>query len=62
MCIVQYQNKILYVCIYFVTLMKSFQWLQKYINKVSTCDIFEKSKLPNHVLINEYLPGQGIMV
>ncbi|KAK9299085.1 hypothetical protein QLX08_007823 [Tetragonisca angustula] len=36
-------------------------WLQKYINKVSTCDIFEKSKLPNHVLINEYLPGQGIM-
>ena len=23
--------------------------------------MFEKGKLPNHVLINEYLPGQGIM-
>lgn len=42
--------------------MKSFQWLQKYINKVSAYDIFDKNKLPNHVLINEYLPGQGIMV
>ncbi|XP_033329338.2 putative RNA/DNA demethylase ALKBH6 [Megalopta genalis] len=36
-------------------------WLQKYINKVSSHDIFETNKLPNHVLINEYLPGQGIM-
>nr|XP_031831987.1 alpha-ketoglutarate-dependent dioxygenase alkB homolog 6 [Nomia melanderi]XP_031831988.1 alpha-ketoglutarate-dependent dioxygenase alkB homolog 6 [Nomia melanderi]XP_031831989.1 alpha-ketoglutarate-dependent dioxygenase alkB homolog 6 [Nomia melanderi] len=36
-------------------------WLQKYINKVISCNIFETSKLPNHVLINEYLPGQGIM-
>ncbi|CAK9811615.1 Alpha-ketoglutarate-dependent dioxygenase alkB homolog 6 [Anthophora plagiata] len=36
-------------------------WLQKYINQVSACNIFEREKLPNHVLINEYLPGQGIM-
>ncbi|XP_006623745.1 alpha-ketoglutarate-dependent dioxygenase alkB homolog 6 [Apis laboriosa] len=36
-------------------------WLQKYIDKVSSCNIFEKNKLPNHVLINEYLSGQGIM-
>ncbi|OAD53209.1 putative alpha-ketoglutarate-dependent dioxygenase ABH6 [Eufriesea mexicana] len=36
-------------------------WLQKYINKVSSCNIFEKNKQPNHVLINEYLSGQGIM-
>ncbi|KZC13388.1 putative alpha-ketoglutarate-dependent dioxygenase ABH6, partial [Dufourea novaeangliae] len=36
-------------------------WLQKYIDKVSSCNIFETNKLPNHVLINEYLPGQGIM-
>lgn len=40
----------------------SFQWLQKYVNKVSSCDIFDKNKPPNHVLINEYLSGQGIMV
>ncbi|CAK9823566.1 Alpha-ketoglutarate-dependent dioxygenase alkB homolog 6 [Anthophora retusa] len=36
-------------------------WLQKYINQVSACNIFEREKLPNHVLINEYLPSQGIM-
>ncbi|XP_017790107.1 PREDICTED: alpha-ketoglutarate-dependent dioxygenase alkB homolog 6 [Habropoda laboriosa] len=36
-------------------------WLQKYINQVSSYNVFEKEKLPNHVLINEYLPGQGIM-
>ncbi|CAL7938987.1 unnamed protein product [Xylocopa violacea] len=36
-------------------------WLQKYVDKVISCNVFEKEKLPNHVLINEYLPGQGIM-
>ncbi|CAH0552904.1 unnamed protein product [Brassicogethes aeneus] len=35
-------------------------WLQKYINKVNDLNIFD-GKVPNHVLINEYLPGQGIM-
>ena len=24
--------------------------------------MFEEGKLPNHVLVNEYTPGQGIMV
>ncbi|XP_076249526.1 putative RNA/DNA demethylase ALKBH6 isoform X1 [Calliopsis andreniformis] len=36
-------------------------WLKKYVDKVSSLNVFEKGKLPNHVLINEYLPGQGIM-
>ncbi|XP_054010017.1 alpha-ketoglutarate-dependent dioxygenase alkB homolog 6-like [Hylaeus anthracinus] len=36
-------------------------WLRKYVDKVSSLNVFERDKLPNHVLINEYLPGQGIM-
>ncbi|XP_033211180.1 alpha-ketoglutarate-dependent dioxygenase alkB homolog 6 [Belonocnema kinseyi] len=36
-------------------------WLKKYVDKVSELNVFEESKKPNHVLINEYLPGQGIM-
>lgn len=32
------------------------------IDKVSALGIFEEEKKPNHVLINEYLSGQGIMV
>ncbi|XP_032666244.1 alpha-ketoglutarate-dependent dioxygenase alkB homolog 6 [Odontomachus brunneus] len=36
-------------------------WLQKYMNKVTALSAFESGVLPNHVLINEYLPGQGIM-
>ncbi|KYN18509.1 PREDICTED: alpha-ketoglutarate-dependent dioxygenase alkB homolog 6 [Trachymyrmex cornetzi] len=36
-------------------------WLQKYIDKVTALSVFEKGVLPNHVLINEYLSGQGIM-
>ncbi|XP_020289096.1 alpha-ketoglutarate-dependent dioxygenase alkB homolog 6 [Pseudomyrmex gracilis] len=36
-------------------------WLQKYIDKVKALNAFETGVLPNHVLINEYLPGQGIM-
>ncbi|XP_050297039.1 alpha-ketoglutarate-dependent dioxygenase alkB homolog 6 [Anthonomus grandis grandis] len=35
-------------------------WLQQYVDKVSHLNIFEGRK-PNHVLVNEYLPGQGIM-
>ena len=35
------------------------QWLQFHIDKIHELGIFEHSK-PNHVLINEYLPGQGI--
>ncbi|XP_012219453.2 alpha-ketoglutarate-dependent dioxygenase alkB homolog 6 [Linepithema humile] len=36
-------------------------WLQKYIDKVTALNVFESGVVPNHVLINEYLPGQGIM-
>ena len=38
-----------------------FQWLQTCMNKVGALGVFAE-KLPNHVLVNEYLPGQGIMV
>ncbi|KAK0090224.1 hypothetical protein PV325_002294 [Microctonus aethiopoides] len=37
------------------------KWLKKYVDKVSLLNIFENQIVPNHVLINEYLPGQGIM-
>lgn len=36
------------------------QWLQKYIDRIALYNIFGMNK-PNHVLVNEYLPGQGIM-
>ncbi|XP_066585372.1 alpha-ketoglutarate-dependent dioxygenase alkB homolog 6-like isoform X2 [Prorops nasuta] len=36
-------------------------WLQKYVNKVIASKTYPKDIIPNHVLINEYLPGQGIM-
>ncbi|XP_057323433.1 alpha-ketoglutarate-dependent dioxygenase alkB homolog 6 isoform X3 [Microplitis mediator] len=36
-------------------------WLKKYMDRISSFNIFNNDKLPNHVLINEYLPGQGIM-
>ncbi|KFM74967.1 putative alpha-ketoglutarate-dependent dioxygenase ABH6, partial [Stegodyphus mimosarum] len=36
------------------------EWLKDYTKKVKDLDIFE-DKVPNHVLVNEYLPGQGIM-
>lgn len=37
-------------------------WLKNFVDKVSDLNIFEDGKLrANHVLVNEYLPGQGIM-
>lgn len=36
------------------------EWLQIYVNKIASFDLFAGNK-PNHVLVNEYLPGQGIM-
>lgn len=36
------------------------QWLQELINKVEVA--FGDNIKPNHVLINEYQSGQGIMV
>ena len=38
-----------------------FQWLQSCMKKIGALGVFEE-KLPNHVLVNEYLAGQGIMV
>lgn len=36
-------------------------WLQRYVDKVSDLSLF--GGLPaNHVLVNQYLPGEGIMV
>lgn len=37
------------------------QWLKVYMEKVAALGFFG-DKLPNHVLVNEYLAGQGIMV
>jgi len=36
------------------------EWLQSYVDKVNNLGIFESQKA-NHVLLNEYLPGQGIL-
>lgn len=36
------------------------QWLHNYMDRIASYNIFG-SKKPNHVLVNEYLPGQGIM-
>ncbi|KAM7354193.1 alpha-ketoglutarate-dependent dioxygenase alkB homolog 6 [Cochliomyia hominivorax] len=36
------------------------EWLQAYVDKINNLNIFENQKA-NHVLVNEYLPGQGIM-
>ncbi|XP_013382587.1 alpha-ketoglutarate-dependent dioxygenase alkB homolog 6 [Lingula anatina] len=36
------------------------QWLGTYCDKIALLGVFQ-DKTPNHVLVNEYLPGQGIM-
>ena len=35
-------------------------WLQRHINKIHDLNFFGDNHKPNHVLINEYQPGQGI--
>ncbi|XP_023935683.2 alpha-ketoglutarate-dependent dioxygenase alkB homolog 6 [Bicyclus anynana] len=35
-------------------------WLQKYLNNINSLNVMDGKK-PNHVLVNEYLPGQGIL-
>lgn len=35
-------------------------WLQTYMDRIASYNIFGSNK-PNHVLVNEYIPGQGIM-
>lgn len=37
------------------------EWLKKYVDKVTSLGLFDDHHMPNHVLINEYKPGQGIM-
>ncbi|XP_013196266.1 alpha-ketoglutarate-dependent dioxygenase alkB homolog 6 [Amyelois transitella] len=36
------------------------QWLDEYLERIHRLDVMG-GKRPNHVLVNEYLPGQGIM-
>jgi alkylated DNA repair protein alkB homolog 6 len=36
------------------------QWLDVYLERISRLDLMNGKK-PNHILVNEYLPGQGIM-
>lgn len=36
------------------------QWLEIYTKKIASLGVYG-DKVPNHVLVNEYLPGQGIM-
>jgi len=38
-----------------------YQWLTKYTDRISQLGVFD-DKVLNHVLVNEYEPGQGIMV
>ena len=38
------------------------QWLSDCCSKIDGLGVFGENKIPNHVLINEYTPGQGIMV
>ena len=37
------------------------QWLSDYCDRITSLGVFG-DKIPNHVLVNEYIPGQGIMV
>jgi alkylated DNA repair protein alkB family protein 6 len=36
-------------------------WLAKYCRKISDFGVFGEENVANHVLVNEYLPSQGIM-
>ena len=37
-------------------------WLQQYVNRINSVDgIFKEGIQANHVLVNEYLPGNGIL-
>nr|XP_018900106.1 PREDICTED: alpha-ketoglutarate-dependent dioxygenase alkB homolog 6 [Bemisia tabaci] len=37
------------------------EWLEFYMDKINKLAVYNQSNRPNHVLVNEYLPGQGIM-
>lgn len=43
--------------------MVPFQWLESIIDRIMAVENgFSVDRRPNHVLVNEYVPGQGIMV
>ena len=46
---------------FFYCTLFSFQWLEKHTTHVGSLPVFD-NVTPNHVLVNEYEPGQGIMV
>lgn len=48
-------------CVVFAFVVFLLQWLSGYADNLGTLSVFE-GKVPNHVLVNEYEPGQGIMV
>lgn len=50
------------VSFYFIYFFLNSQWLSKYVKKIEELKVFGEKVQPNHILINEYLPGQGIMV
>ncbi|XP_052867668.1 alpha-ketoglutarate-dependent dioxygenase alkB homolog 6 [Anopheles cruzii] len=37
------------------------RWLDQFVDRINRLDVFEPGTKANHVLVNEYLPGQGIM-
>ena len=51
------RSKYMYKCI----VMYNLQWLEDISGRIADLGVFE-SHSPNHVLVNKYLPGQGIMV
>ncbi|XP_058119458.1 alpha-ketoglutarate-dependent dioxygenase alkB homolog 6 [Anopheles ziemanni] len=36
-------------------------WLTQYVQRINQLNVFDQGINANHVLVNEYLPGQGIM-
>jgi hypothetical protein len=55
---------LLLLILYFKLVLKlsvSPQWLLVFTEKIGKLDLF-CGKQPNHVLVNEYQPGEGIMV
>ena len=44
-------------------MIKKLQWLQFYVDTISALNLYgDDKRKANHVLINQYNPGQGIMV
>jgi hypothetical protein len=46
-----------------IPFLSCLQWLSRISERIAACNAFSDASLPpNHILVNEYLPGQGIMV